>query len=244
MDKLTEKNKEKLKNIIQTATLIDIESLLIDAESVRGISIDKKVLLIDKKNVLDDIDQIGSVAITRSSLLNMRLNLMKSTDYTVSYSQKIKDNKDKIIEKFVLKSGKTTVEFRCGDPNMIASKKSLSSPLVYDFQLSKETVDLMIKANSAMQNDDSFSFSLNENGEVIFKLSDKSGDQLSHVVCKNVLITDDLPPFFFTYDKKIGISLIKHAIKENDSIKLSFTQRGMMNLFVNDFNLYLAPELT
>lgn len=240
MNKLNEKNKQRLKKIIQSANSIGIESLIIDSESIRGTGESNSIILIDK-NTLDDISTIGDIGVSRVSVLNSRLSLMKNDDYSINFTQRIKDNGDPVLEKFIIKNGRTSIDFKCADPKTIISKKSLTSSIVYSFDLSQDSVDLIIKSNSAMQND-TISFLYSEN-KVTFKLSDTSGDILTHIISSDIKVDDDSDSFFFNYNKKIILPLLKIAVKDDDKVRLSFTKKGIMNLNVNDLNIYLAPEI-
>lgn len=240
--KLDIKLQDKLTHLISNAKAIGIEYLIIDELNVRGVGESPALMLIDP--VLDGIDEIGSIGINRLSLFNTRISMLNKKNLSMTVAIKEEDNGNKIVEKFILKEGKTSIDFKCCRTNQLKIPKALKSNIVYTFDITNESLLVMSNANNAMKND-TMSFAL-QDGEVYFKLSDTSGDVLKHTLSDQINIMEDDAPdsFFFNYDKKVLLPLIKLAFKEgNDKLTLAFTRRGMVNLTVNDLNIYIAQEL-
>lgn len=242
--KLSETVKKRLLEVIQAANSIGIESLLIDEESIRGTGADKTLLLIDKN--VPDMSELGSMGINRVNVLSSRMGLVKDDkDLNIDANIRVEDNGDKMVDKLTLKNKRTTVEFKCCRSSQISAHKVLKNGPIYEFDISEESVATMMRANAAMGND-TVAFSLDDTGNVMFKLNDSSGDTLNHLISDKVNILDDneAKTFFFNYNKRLFLPLIKMAFKEGtDTLKLSLNKRGIMNLTILSLNIYIIPEV-
>ncbi len=234
--------KEKLIDIVSTAHSIGISALVIDADSIRGVGEKKALILLDTNT--PDISELGSIAVNRVNLFNSRISLMNGKTMSMEAVTRTEDNGDVLVEKFILKDKKTTVDFKCCRAGQIKAPKILKSAMIYQFDISSDSLQMMMQANSAMNNDN-LSFNLEDN-VVYFKLTDNSGDMLKHVISDEVNILDDeaTKTFFFNYDKKILLPLIKMAFKNGaDTLSLQLTSRGFINLTINSLNIFVAPEI-
>lgn len=233
---------KKLIKIISTAHSIGITALIIDEHSVRGVGDKKSLILLDPDTI--DMTGLGSIAINRMQLFNSRIALINPDALTVDASIRTEDNGDILVEKFIMKDKKSSVDFKCCRAAQITAPKALKSEIHYQFDISEESLRILTQANMAMKNDN-LSFSLDD-GVIYFKLTDNSGDMLKHEISNNVnILADDASEsFFFSYDKKVLLPLIKMAFKDNsDSLSLKLTKRGIVNLTINSLNIYIAPEL-
>lgn len=239
---LNEDDVKKLSDIVSLAKAIGIESIIIDDISVRGESEDG-VFIITEHN----IDQFKKtpIGISRISILASRLNIISENKKLpkIELEFKERDNGDKIVLKLKIKNNRTTVEFRCADPQMIKAKKVLKDALIYAFDLSAETIDLMIRSNSAMQTD-KIKLIL-DNGKVFFNINDTEGDSLKHLVTEDVTLVDPTKTsFMVTLKHRIVLPLLKLALKENDKLNIRLSQiRNVMTFALNDICIYIMPEV-
>jgi hypothetical protein len=239
---LDEQDVKKLGEIITLAKTIGIEGIIIDGNSVRGQSVDGLFIITDH-----NIEQFKKtpIGITRVSVLFSRLNLIAENKKApkVELEFKERDNGDKIVMRLKIKNNRTTIDFRCGDPLMIKTKQTLKDALIYSFDLSEETIDLMIRSNAAMQTD-KIKLIL-DNEKVYFNINDTEGDSLKHLVSEAVTLSDPTKTSFLVSLKhKIVLPLFKLALKEKDKINIKISEiRNVITFELNGINVYIMPEV-
>jgi hypothetical protein len=239
---LDEKDVQKLAEIVTVAKNIGIESIIIDAESVRGQSDDGVFIISD--HAIDQF-KVTPIAVSRISVLFSRMNLIAEGKKLpkVELEFKERDNGDKIVLRLKIKNNRTAVDFKCADPLMVKAKKVMKDALIYAFDLNEETIELMIKSNSAMQTD-KINF-IYENDKVYFNINDIEGDSLKHLVSESVTLTDPTKKSFIVNLKnKITLPLFKQALKEKDVINIKVSEiRNVLNFEINSLNVYVMPEV-
>jgi hypothetical protein len=239
---LSEDDTKKFAEVISTAKVMGIESLIIDAESIRGQSDEGTFIISD--NTIDQFKQTP-IGISRVSVLFSRLNLLgegkKLPKLELEFKER--DNGDKIILRIKIKNVKSSVDFKCADPLMIKAKKVFKDNLIYEFDLNEDTIELMIKSNSAMQTD-KIKLILDD-GKVFFNINDIEGDSLKHLVTETVVLSDpDKTSFLVNLKNKITLPLFKLALKENDKINIKISEiRNVLNFRLNGLNVYAMPEV-
>lgn len=239
---LKDEEVEKLAELVTLAKTIGIENFIIDGVSARGESPDGLFIITDH-NIQTFKD--NPVGIGRISVLFSRLNLVKENKKfpKIELEFKERDNGDKIVLRFKIKNNRTTVDFRCADPQKIVAKKVMKDALMYSFDLSEETIDLMIRSNSAMQTD-TIKLIL-ENDKIYFNINDTEGDSLKHLVSENVTLVDPTKnTFLINLKHKIVLPLFKLALKEKDSINIKISEiKKVMTFELNGNTVYIMPEV-
>lgn len=245
---LDEQDVKKLIDILTLAKIVGIENLIIDSLSARGESNDGVFIITDhtieqfKKTPFGITSNEGS---SRVSVLLQRLNIIAEGKKLpkVELEFKERDNGDKIVFRLKIKNNRTTVEFRCADPQMVKAKKILKDALIYDFDLTDETIELMIKSNAAMQTD-KIKLILDD-GKIYFNINDIEGDSLKHLVTESVTLVDPTKnKFIVTLKHRIVLPLLKLALKENDRLNIKLSEiRNVMTFELNGINIYIMPEV-
>lgn len=239
---LQETDVKRLADIITLAKTIGIESIIIDKESVRGQS-DDGVFIITEHDIQQFKDT--PIGISRVSVLNSRLNLIGDAKKLpkVELDFKERDNGDKIVLRLIIKNNRTSLDFKCADPLLIKAKKVLKDALIYQFDLSDETIDLMIRSNSAMQTD-KIKMIL-ESNKIYFNINDAEGDSLKHLVSETITLSDPTKNTFIVNLKhKIVLPLFKLALKEKDKLNIKISDiRNVVTFELNGINVYIMPEV-
>lgn len=238
---LDDDDTKQLIKVIGIANSIGIESIVIDSESLRGMS-DDGVFIISEHNIKQF--KQTPVGISRVSILNSRFNLLKSDKIPkIELDFKERDNGEKILLRFKIKDKRTALDFKCADPTMIKNKKVLKEPLSYSFSLTEETIDLMTRTNSAMQTD-KINFIL-DNGKIYFNISDVEGDTLKHLVSESVKIKPDIKPsFLINMKNKSILNLFKLALKGKSDVNINVSEiRNVLNFEIDFVNIYVVPEM-
>lgn len=242
--KLNENMTTKLIDIVTTANNIGINSMIIDSDSFRGSTDNNAVLLLHKNNNSFDTTEFDGIGISRVAILSSRLNLLKNSTKVpqIEFDLKVKDNGIKNVLRMRMKQNSTNIDFKCVDPNLINAKKNMLATIAYSFKMKEDTVDLMTKSKSAM--DYSKICLILANGELNFKLQDVEGDSLTHLVSDSVEIFDGADKeFCFNYSDKTILPLLRSILRSNSQIDIKITQKGTMNLLINNYNVFIPKEI-
>lgn len=229
-----------LTNVIQVAKILKIENIILDKECVRGHFQEEGSMIIHRTNLPNF--EFNSLGISRISVLDTRLSLLGNSA-NIEAEEKQMDSGEKTIYKLILSNNKTTVEFKCVNPALIPkAPKLLKDPVFFTFDVSEESIVLLVRAQSAIKGDN-VSFSGSKTG-VVAKLSDTEGDMFNHIISDKVVYSSesDKDKFYFSYKLRTLVPLLKAALTE-DGVTINITRRGIINLMVNGINVYITQEI-
>lgn len=239
-----ELNKETisfLQRMIKVAKILKIENIVLDNECCRGHLQEEGVMIIerDSKPKFDFV----AMGITRISVLDARLALITRNEFIIEAELKEKENGTSFISKLLLSNERTDVEFKCSDPNFIKAPKLLKDPVTHWFDLTAESIDLLVNAQSAVRGE-SVTFKGSVKSGVLAKLSDSEGDSLNHILTDTLEVAPgvEVEKISFPYKNAIIIPILKQFKDEEEKIRINITSRGILNVKVNDITVYIAPE--
>lgn len=237
---LSKETIEFLSNIIDVAKILKIENVILDHECARGHLKEEGSMIIQRDNLPKF--EFTSLGISRINILDTRLSLL-GNDVSIEAEEHTKDNGEKTIYKLVLSKGKTVVEFKCADSALMPkAPKNLKDPIFYSFNADEESVALLSKAQSAIKAE-TVAIVGTKSG-VLVKLNDIEGDMFNHVISENIKFSPDCTKdkFFFSYKIRVLVPLLKAAFK-TEQLTVNITSRGLLNLVINNINVYISPEI-
>lgn len=231
--KLEPKIIEYIQNVVKVCKLIDIESIIIDSDSVRGMDPNKTRIVIHPHTIELPFKSIG---LTRLSTLQSRLDLIKDQEgHYIDTS--LKEGKDFIFSLTLVAKG-TKVQYRCADPLRIEAKGKSNHISLFKLTLSEHIVDMIKRGMSAMSTD-KITFLNNQNG-TSFELSDVNNDVLSQTLTNAKIIIEGTEPIF-AY--KYPIKLILAAFKDNPENTFEIGQTGVLKILISGITTYILPLL-
>lgn len=245
MNKLDKKVVEYFQKLIKTCSICGIESVAIEKEIVRGQSEDhtKGIFLIEKNNI--PALPFSSLGIGRVKILGARINILESDDLTIAYDGSTRDNGDLLVKKLFLSNKRTKLEYSCYDALKIKAPRNFKDEFVYKFIITEETLRIMAKSMSIIESP-KISFSSEKDGTVKFRASDTTGDSLDHLVSDVYEIDEEKAQkehFYNPYEIKYILPLFKAAADSGGEIEVNMSNRGIIRVNINDFEIYVLPAI-
>lgn len=216
-----------IQNVVHTAGLVGIESIIIDAESVRGLAENNTVVLLEKEV---PTLSIGAIGINRTDVFQQRLDVVSDLE---------KFAVDAVVEgEFVrsltMKAKGTKVDYRCANPTTIRAPRVINDEMSAVVQLNADAVKMLQKGTSSM------------GAEVVKLCSDKDG--LSFVLIDTNQDTfeyhfagaeGDTKEFAHKYPTKTLLALFKH----NPENTFEVGNKGTLLIKINGLGVYVLPKV-
>lgn len=241
MDKIKTHLVDYIQNVIETASLLNVESVVIDDHSVRGMNEDGMFIL-QRDNLPDDLpfDGIGFGSI---AALKSRMTLFE--DYEAQYELKKQQNGYSwpYLLKFKSNTSKTSVEYRCAAPLTVKAPKNTKDPVAFSFYMDEDSVNMLVKSNVVMRTETVLLSS--KKNKVTFKLCDENSNVLEHRITKdlNIIDEDDFgDSFMFEYKARNILPILKYLAKQYEEFEINITTRGLLQVNVNDLMIYILCE--
>ena len=239
MQKLQTEIEVLVKNAIEIASVLGIETVVVDNFSLRGENKELGVcIIVPTKDLKMDFDALG---IGRIVELKKRIGLLE--DGTIQYELNEKNEEEKIVSTLKITQGRSKVSFRCHNPKKIEAPKAINDPIFYEMTLSDNDVNFLIKGVATMSSE-AINFSTVD-GKVSVNLSDAQGDVLNHELESDLEVKDDsATDLSKRYKAKTLATIFRNYIKkdDNDILPISITRRGVMRLTIMGMFVYLFPE--
>ena len=241
--KLDKENVEYIFNVVKTADIIGIESIIIEPGMVRSMNDSRTVGLWTDKDVPDM--PFGSIGITRLHDLKTRIAIVENMDdFNLEVSADDDDNYAKqLVLTSKVKGKKLKIDYRCGDPRRITAPKVLNDIDCFAVELSPEAVTLYQKGLTAMGATD---VSIVSNEGVSFVFSDIANDIYNHTFADNVELipnsegeVESSTKFAHRYPAKTLLSLFKN----NQEAKFTVCKRGMIKFPLNGLTVFVLPKV-
>ena len=225
--------------LIKTASLLGIENVILEKTCIRAMDDKQTTIIIHDHNVDIPFDSIG---LSRLSLLNSRLSLIKDEDITVDA---VPDERSPtFISRLDIKAKKFKVDFRAANPAAIKAPKSFKSDpnaWLCKIKLAQEDLELIIKASNSMpQRTDSGSICIMcspTTDSVALVLSDTNSDSFEMSVEGDVDFNTK-EKIVVNYPLKQFLTLIKN----NDGM-LIIGERNLLKTTINDITVLVLPVM-
>lgn len=229
-----------LENVIRVAKILKIDNnLVLDNECVRGNLQQEGSMIIHREGIPKF--EFGILGISRINTLGTRLALL-GDDVSIDAQEK-EGTQGSCIAKLVLSNAKTEVEFRCADPaKMEKSPKLLKDPIFYTFTVDTESIQLLSKAQSAMQGEN-ITFKGTKKG-VVTKVCDEEGDMMTYKLGESLTYAAECEHenFSFSYKNRMLMPLLKEGATDENT-EINITRRGFLRLNIHGITTYITTEV-
>lgn len=216
-----------IENVVRTAKLVGINSIIIEPGRVRGIDDLSTIVLFQTENV-PELDT-GSIGLNRIDVFLSRFDIAKSRD---NFSVEVVQDKGKeFVRAFMMKGKNMKVDYRCANPTTIRAPKMIHDALVANIPLDNDTVRLIEKGVSAM-NAELVSI-ISDNRGVSFEIEDLNKDRLENTWSEEIDTK-----FTHKYPAKTLITLFKQVPETSFEIG----QKGILRIIVNELSIYVLPK--
>jgi hypothetical protein len=224
-----------LEQIVKTARMVGIEDVIIEPTTIRGMDEDRTIVLYHTANIPTlPFDAIG---LSRIGTFQSRLDIVKGQEkFAVDVTT---HETEGYVKSMVLSAKGVKVDFRCANPKTIQAPKNISDTMATLVSLDSDSVVLLSKAIAAMKAE-TVTIISNDDG-VTFELYDVNSDKFTHTFKSSIepLGSNDDTKFVFSYPTKIVLPLFK----ENSDSNFAIGEKGLMNIDMGGFDLYILPQV-
>ena len=237
--KLDDKTVDYIFNVVKTADLVNIESIIIEPDRVRSINESRTAGLYTNTNVPDM--PFGSIGITRIHDLLTRYNIAKEVE---NFHINVTTNTDEeYAQPFVLQGKGLKIDYRCGDPRKLKAPRHLNDIECYGVQLTEEPVPMVQKGLSAMNSE---TVSIVSNNGVSFEFADISNDIYQYTFADTVDLipnVDGEVPSSTKFVHRYHAKTLMALFKNNPEAKFTIGQKGMLSFPINDLTVFVLPQV-
>ncbi len=215
-----------IQKVVRTAGIVDIESIIIDNESVRGLAENHTVVLLEKE--VPSLS-IGAIGINRTDVFQQRIDVVSDLEFfTVDAVVE-----GEFVRSLTMKGKGTRVDYRCANPTTIRAPRVINDEMAATVQLNADAVKMLQKGISSM------------GAEVVELCSDKAG--LSFV-----LIDTNQDKFEYRFDDEGHTSEFAHKyptktllalFKHNPTNTFEVGNKGTLLIKINGLGVYVLPKV-
>jgi len=233
--KLSDETLSFIQNVVHTAGIVDIDSIIIDPESVRGLADNHTVVLLEKE--VPELE-IGSIGLNRTDVFLQRLDVVKDLDgFAV---EAVMDGSDKgFVRSLTLKAKGTKVDYRCANPTTIRAPRVINDEPSARVDVTAEAVKLLQKGAAAMGSD-LVEFHSDGDG-VHFSLVDVNNDTFEHQFAEKATPLTEGSEGKFTY--KYPVKTLLALFKDSSVDHFSVGGKGTMLVKVSGLGVYVLPKV-
>lgn len=228
---------EYIYNVVKTANIVNVDSIIIEPNMVRAMNEERTVGLFTNKDV--PAVPFNSFGITRIHELLSRFTIARDMkDFTMDV-----DGNDEHATKLTLKAKGLNIDYRCGDPRKLNAPKVLHDIECFSVKLTEEAVTLYQKGASAMGSDE---VSIVSNNGVSFEFADLSNDIYKYTFADNAGLipnkdgeVSSSTKFAHRYSAKTLLALFKN----NPEAEFTIGLKGMMRFPLNNLTVFVLPKV-
>lgn len=227
-----------IQNVVNTANLAKIDSVIIEPGRVRAVDMNKTVMIFQADNV--PTFDFGSIGLNRLDVFTSRFNLAKElTNFSVeatTANTSASGTPTTFIRALTMKGRGTKVEYRCANPATITAPKNLPDPDTFVAQMNATAVIRLTQGISAMGAD---TVTIKCDGEKMsMEMADVNNDTLQYEF-DHAAKTMDGDEANFTF--KYPIKTIAPLFKASPTSAFVITARGMLKITINNLTVVVIP---
>jgi hypothetical protein len=220
-----------IQNVVETAKLVGIDSVIIEPNLVRGY--ENQVVIYQNENVPDM--PFGSIGMNRLDVFTARYDIAKTQDqFTIEADI---DEGSAFARSITMKAKGMKVDYRCANPTAIKAPRQINDTMKYRVSLNAEAVVYLQKAQAAMKAEH---VTIVSDDGVSFELSDVNNDTFKYKFADKVqVLTDGNGKFAHRYPIKVILSLFK----QNATGHFDIGAKGMAAFSINDLKVFVLPQV-
>lgn len=244
--KLSKETLDYIQKVVNTASLVKIDSIIIEPGCVRAIDEEHTVFIMHKEDVPDM--EFGSIGLNRTNVFTSRFELGRNmSDFSVEAVVDSAGTPTAFARSLTMKAKGIKVDYRCANPTLMKAPRQLADTLAHQVQLDPEVVLMMQKGQTAMSTDEIKFIGTAQDqtssiASVFFEMSDINADKMSYQFANTALRldgSDDMPiGFCHTYALKTLLPLFKI----NPTGHFILTTQGIMKIVINGLDVYVVPR--
>lgn len=213
--------------VVQTAKLVNIDSVIIEEGRLRGIDENRTVVLFHEDGSINL--GVGSLGMTRIDTLLSRLNLvMGYDDFSVDATV---DPEKNFIRSLTMKAKRSRVQYRCADPSHISAPRVINDIMKASVVFPQPDIVLLKDGAKAMGNAE-FVTIKNDKDQVMFEIEDINGDVFDRVFAKGVQ---------HDFSHKYPIRTLLALLSNGGQFEIG--QKGMLKVIKEGLSVLILPRV-
>jgi hypothetical protein len=227
-----------LENVVNTAQLLGIDSVILDQTRISGIDDSDSVLLLHTDNIPKF--SFGSIGLNRIKLFISRYSIGKSVSNTEVQAVVETTNNVQYVRSLTISGKGTKIDYRCANPATIRAPKSFNDTIKFKAKMSPEAVLYMQKGAGAMEADEVQL--IGTKNSLSFEMADINGDKLTFKFGDAVELVNVATPSDINFSHKYPIKILQTLFKPNSEADFYVTTKGMLKVTINELDVYVLPR--
>lgn len=233
--KLSPSSIQNLERLLQTCSIADIDAIIIEDNTIRGVNEDKSCVIISDQNV-PELKEGTKMGLSRLGILNNRLSLFKNDPQMVVDA---KENSRDEISALEISSPSAKVQFRCTAPGLIKAPKKINDEFAFSIKVEKEQIPFILSGAKSMS--PKRVVIAGKDDGIYFEFTDTNQDTFSIKVDEPTLRI-----FAIQLPATVFLALIRASVNNNEEdkyITLNVGKIGTVNLLVNNYTMTILPQV-
>lgn len=233
--KLDDEQLSYVQNIAEVAVLAGIENVIVEDETIRGISDSKSVAIVHNRNGEVKLP-FEKIALSRLGLFLFRLTSAKKNNPGFAVTADVDDDNEFV--RILKMAGKNkAVEYRCANPNTISAPKNIRDTFSYQIVCTPAVLDDLKDASAAMDSDSVILQGNSKGTSILVKDINNDTYQADFAGKPTTLNGGTIPDFSHRYSTKTLLTLLKPT----PDINLVIGEKGVLNMVVRGLTIYVLP---
>jgi hypothetical protein len=237
--KLTQKEATRFYEIINTAVLAGIESIVFQDKTHKAASSRSETCAIITRNEVPEFPQ--KMGLTRLPVLKKRLDLLINDS---SFTIDVKESERGEITQLEMSAGKSKTQYRCTSSANIKAPAAVSDGgMTGLITITKEELGMVLNSAKAMGAEE-LVLIVKADGTTIFEVTD-SNDKFSVEIAKPIERLDDEEhdSAVFYYKPDIFSSILRASIGSSDSVTFAVGVSGTIQLEINNCEMSIFAQI-
>jgi len=230
--KLSPESISNLDKLLSTCAIVDIDAIIIEEGTVRGVNEDKSCVIISSVGV-PELPEGLKMGLSRLGTLNARIGLFKNDPQTVI---DMKENERQEITSLEISSPSAKVQFRCTSTALIKAPKKINDTVKFTLEIDRDQVPLILAGAKSMGAKKAVIASKKDG--TFFEFTDTNQDTFSIRVGESM---DQV--FAHHYLAGVFLPLLRAVINNEGAILLNIGEIGTLNITVNGYPLTVLPQV-
>ena len=225
-----------MQNIVNTANMVGIDSIIIEPNLIRAIDENRCVVLHQTEDV-EDLP-FGSIGLNRISVFTSRLDIAKTQE---KFAVEAVEGDNDYAKSITMKGKGMKIDYRCANPSSIRAPKVIHDTMKYRVDLNADAVLLLQKGQTAMGAPETVTIISNKDG-VAFELVDvNSNDVFSHTFADKVQALNGTTNMTFAH--RYPVKVLLTLFKNDPEGSFDVGEKGILHIEVNGLGVYVLPQI-
>lgn len=234
--KLSTQDISNINNILATASVGSVESLVIEDGVVRGVNADRTFVIISDNNVPKLPQKMG---LSRLSSLKQRLDLFSNNPATTIEARETERGE---IAGLDIAAGRNKVQFRCTSTALIKAPKSINDTPAFAIMITQDELKLLLNAIKVMAGK-TMTLIIKKDGTAQIKLADATNDTFDTTLETPAETLGEEGDTVVHYYHADVFHSVARTISDSDVIPLVVGAAGTITAEVNGHPVVLMPKI-